>query len=144
MSKGYQKSCKTKPKCLGRPRARFLRLGEVFKNHDSLKILRSGKSLSKNCKNIIWGGQSELSRQLLEESASRAVPIEALSRAARILDEFRHGIQASQGRRIQMRLAARAPPHPLLAFEVWCSAAVDGNSKNCQWKIVILAVVPCW
>ena len=50
-------------------------------------------------------GSGNLSGQLLGGSASRAVPVEALSRGARILDEFRHVVWharalASRGRRI--------------------------------------------
>ena len=97
---------------LGRPRARFLRFWEALEENDFFKILWSGKSWSKICKNTILGGEWEFPGQLLGGSAQGAWLLEGVSRVVRILHEFRHWVlhahaPASRGRRILM-----APPYP--------------------------------
>ena len=51
---------------------------------------------------------------------------------------FRFSTPLQGGRRIQMRLAARAPPPPLLAFEVWC---IRWQFRTRKAAIVVLAAV---
>ena len=69
---------------------------------DEFKIRQKvGQKLAK----VIFDGQGQFPWQLLGRSASRAVPVGALSRGARILGEFRHWVLhvralASWGRRI--------------------------------------------
>ena len=60
---------------------------EAFENYDFLNILRSAKTWSTICKNEILGGHNEFRGVLGGGSASRAVPVEALSRVVRILHD---------------------------------------------------------
>jgi hypothetical protein len=82
---GCQKSSKMIPNGgLGRPRARFLRFWEALEKHDFLKILWSGKSWYKICKNAICGGQGGERAQLLVRVGERGAALGSSSRGARI------------------------------------------------------------
>ena len=86
-----------------------------------LNYLWSGRSCSTICKNVIWGCQGESPAQLMGGSARGALLLEGVSHKWKdrawihALDVARLS-PASRGRRILMRLAARAPPPPSLGL----------------------------